>query len=204
MPHSSTCVTWPRSWLAAAAFATTVAVAAGDPPASRLEFDSEEIVIDLQGAAVEVTGTYHFRVVGGAVPAQPMLYPYPEDPLLGAARTLRLEWSGPDGRWAPLEFEELPPRGVRWRLPATGEDSLTVRTVYRQAMRGNYARYIVTTTRAWGQPLRKASFEIRLPPGAKDPQFSYPFRPRGPSVLVWTYEATDFLPREDIVVRYRR
>jgi len=26
----------------------------------------------------------------------------------------------------------------------------------------------------------------------------------GPSVRVWTYEATDFLPREDIVVRYRR
>lgn len=204
MPRSSTRVNWVRSWLAAAAFATTVAVAAEDRPAGRLEFDSEEIVIDLQGAAVEVTGTYHFRVAGGAVLAQPMLYPYPEDPLLGAARTLRLEWRHPDGRWAPLAFEELPPRGVRWRLPATAPGTLTVRTVYRQAMRSTYARYIVTTTQAWGQPLRKASFEVRLPPGAKDPTFSYPFRPKGPSVRVWTYEATDFLPREDIVVRYRR
>jgi hypothetical protein len=190
--------------LAAAAFATTFAVAAEDRPAGRLEFDSEEIVIDVRGDVVEVTGTYHFRVVGGAVPAQPMLYPYPEDPLLGEARTLRLEWRQPDGRWAPLAFEELPPRGVRWRLPECGADTLTVRTVYRQPMRSTYARYIVTTTQAWGQPLRKASFEVRLPPGAQDPQFSYPFRPKGPSVQVWTYEATDFLPREDIVVRYRR
>ena len=183
---------------------TAIVAAAEDRPSGRLEFDSEEIVIDVRGDAVQVTGTYHFRVVGGTVPAQPMLYPYPEDPLLGEARTLRLEWRQPDGRWAPLAFEELPPRGVRWRLPETDAASLTVRTVYRQAMRSTYARYIVTTTQAWGQPLRKASFEVRLPPGAKDPRFSHPFRPKGPSVQVWTYEATDFLPREDIVVRYRR
>jgi hypothetical protein len=205
MPRSCNRVKWLAHGLAATALATAmVAVAAGDPPAGRLEFDSEEIVIDLRGDVVEVTGTYHFRVAGGPVPAQPMLYPYPEDPLLGKARTLRLEWRQPDGRWAPLAFEELPPRGVRWRLPATDSDNLTVRTVYRQAMLGTYARYIVTTTQAWGQPLRRASFEVRLPPGARDPSFSHPFQPKGPSVRVWTYEARDFLPREDIVVRYRR
>jgi len=205
MPHSFNRVKWfPRSLAAAALAIAMAAVAAGDRPAGRLEFDSEEIVIDLRGDAVEVTGTYHFRVAGGPVPAQPMLYPYPEDPLLGAARTLRLEWRQPNGRWAPLAFEELSPRGVRWRLPATESDALTVRTVYRQATRSTYARYIVTTTQTWGQPLRRASFEVRLPPGAKDPTFSYPFEPKGPSVRVWTYEARDFLPREDIVVRYRR
>jgi hypothetical protein len=204
MPHSSSAVKWLRSALAAAALATGLAGAAEGRSAGRLEFDSEEIVIDVRGDVVEVTGTYHFRVAGGAVPAQPMLYPYPEDPLLGAARTLRLEWRQADGRWAPLAFEELPPRGVRWRLPASDGETLTLRTVYQQAMRSTYARYIVTTTQTWGRPLRKASFEIRLPAGAKDPQFSYPFQPKGPSVRVWTYEATDFLPREDIVVRYRR
>jgi hypothetical protein len=197
-------VKWLRLAVAAAALATCLAGAAEGRPAGRLEFDSEQIVIDVRGDVVEVTGTYHFRVAGGGVPAQPMLYPYPEDPLLGEARTLRLEWRQPDGRWAPLDFEELPPRGVRWRLPASDAGTLTLRTVYRQAMRAHYARYIVTTTQTWGQPLRKASFEIRLPDGVRDPTFSYPFRPKGPSVRVWTFEATDFLPREDIVVRYRR
>ena len=205
MPCSCNRVKWLARSVAVAALATaTVAVSAGGHAAGRLEFDSEEIVIDLRGDVVEVTGTYHFRVGGGPVPAQPMLYPYPEDPLLGDARTLRLEWQRPDGRWAPLAFEELPPRGVRWRLPATDSDTLTVRTVYRQVMHSTYARYIVTTTQAWGQSLRRASFEVRLPPGAKDPTFSYPFQPKGPTVRVWTYEARDFLPREDIVVRYRR
>ena len=93
---------------AARRWRTAVAVAAEDRSVGRLEFDSEEIVIDLQGAAVEVPGTYHFRVAGGAVPAQPMLYPYPEDPLLGAARTLRLEWRHPDGRWAPSTRNSAP------------------------------------------------------------------------------------------------
>lgn len=204
MPRSFIRAKWLRPGLAVAVLAFAAGAAEPDRSAGRLEFDSEEILIDLRGDAVEVTGTYHFRVAGGPVPAQPMLYPYPEDPLLGAARTLRLEWRQPDGRWALLAFEELPPRGVRWRLPATESGALTVRTVYRQAMRSTYARYIVTTTQAWGQPLRRASFEVRLPPGAKDPTFSYPFRPKGPSVRVWTYEARDFMPREDVVVRYRR
>jgi hypothetical protein len=179
-------------------------VAAAAPPAGTLRFDAEEILIDVRGDVVEVTGIYHFRVVDGPVPAQPMLYPYPVDPLLGAARTLRLERRQDDGRWTALAFEELPPQGVRWHLPAAGSGTLAVRTVYRQAMRGTYARYIVTTTGAWGQPLRKASFELRLPADARDPTFSHPFRPKGPSVRVWTYEATDFQPRKDIVVRYRR
>lgn len=169
-----------------------------------LRFDSEEILIDVRGDVVEVTGTYHFRVGGGRPAAQPMLYPYPQDARLGAARTVRLEMRQPDGRWRPLEFEELPPRGVRWRLPAVDTETLTVRTVYRQPMRTTYARYIVTTTQHWGEPLRRAAFEIHLPPGARNPAFSYPFRPKGPSVLVWTYEADDFLPRKDIVVTYSR
>ena len=121
--------------------------------------------------------------------AQPMLYPYPQDARLGAARTLRLEVRQGAGDWAPLEFDEMPPRGVRWHLPAVGSGTMTVRTVYRQAMRTTYVRYIVTTTQYWGAPLRRASFEVRLPQGAKNPTFSYPFRPKGPSVRVWTYEA---------------
>jgi hypothetical protein len=169
-----------------------------------LQFDSEEIVMDLKGGTVEVTGTYHFRVMGGRSPAQPMLYPYPQDARLGTARTLRLEYRQADNKWVPLKFDELPPRGVRWHLPPVESDLLTVRTVYRQETPGTYARYIVTTTAYWGTPLRRARFEIRLPPGARDPSFSYPFRPSGPSVRVWTYEADDFLPRKDIVVSYRR
>jgi hypothetical protein len=192
-------------WIALFSILLCTAGSATDAPAQgSLQFDSEEIVMDLQGAAVEVTGTYHFRVTGGRSPAQPMLYPYPQDARLGTAKTLRLEYRQTDGKWAPLRFDELPPRGVRWHLPPVESETLTVRTVYRQETPSTYARYIVTTTQYWGAPLRRASFEVRLPPGAKYPSFSYPFRPRGPSVRVWTYEAENFLPHADIVVSYRR
>jgi hypothetical protein len=184
------------------AFAWMTSAWSQGPP--MLRFDAEEILIDVRGDAVEITGTYHFRVEGGRAAAMPMLYPYPQDARLGAAKTLRLEMKQSSGRWTPLEFDELPPRGVRWRLPAVESDTMTVRTVYRQVMRTAYARYIVTTTQHWGQPLRRASFEIRLPPGARNPTFSYPFRPKGPTVRVWTYEAENFLPRADVEVSYRR
>jgi hypothetical protein len=205
--HGMTTTATRARWCAVIAGLSLVlapAVAAQGRPPDSLHFDSEEILIDVRGDVVEVTGTYHFRVPSGRSTAQPILYPYPQDPLLGMARTLRLELSLADDRWVPIAFEELPPRGVRWRLPAVASEHMTVRTVYRQAMRSTYARYIVTTTQTWGEPLRRANFEIRLPQGAKNPVFSHPFRPKGPSVRVWTYEAENFLPREDIVVRYVR
>jgi hypothetical protein len=63
----------------------------------------------------------------------------------------------------------------------------------------------VTTTKAWSRPLRRARFEIVLPPGARSPSFSYPFRPLEPDGgKVWVYEATQFLPDTDIAVRFEQ
>jgi len=203
--HGMTTTATRARWCAAiAGLVLSSSVAAQGRSQDSLHFDSEEILIDVRGDVVEVTGVYHFRVPGGRTPAQPILYPYPQDPLLGPARTLRLEMLGANGRWLPIGFEELPPRGVRWRLPAVEAPTLTVRTVYRQVMRSTYARYIVTTTRTWQRPLRHAHFEIRLPLGARDPTFSHPFRRKVPSERSWIYDVENFLPREDIVVRYTR
>jgi hypothetical protein len=75
---------------------------------------------------------------------------------------------------------------------------------YRQAIREKYARYIVTTTRAWQQPLRHARFEIRLPEGAEPTEFSFPFAPsRDSTGVVYVWEADAFYPDRDIVVRWK-
>ena len=92
MPRSFIRAKWLRPGLAVVALAFAAGAAGPDRPAGRLEFDSEEILIDLRGDAVEVTGTYHFRVAGGPVPAQPMLYPTPR--IRCSARPARCGSSG--------------------------------------------------------------------------------------------------------------
>jgi hypothetical protein len=91
---------------------------------------------------------------------------------------------------------------VRWWLPGCGGDTIVAEAVYRQKVYAKYARYIVTTTRAWGRPLRHASFEIRLPPAAVPLDFSFPFKPTDGGAR-YTYEASDFFPDRDIIVRWR-
>ncbi|MFB3907332.1 MAG: hypothetical protein ACE15D_02915 [Candidatus Eisenbacteria bacterium] len=74
----------------------------------------------------------------------------------------------------------------------------------RQKILTGYAPYILTTARLWGRPLRRATFEIRLPPEAEPSEFSYPFERRTDrGRVVYTYEVRDFIPDRDIVVRWR-
>ena len=80
---------------------------------------------------------------------------------------------------------------------------LSVRSVYRQERRASYARYVVTTTSAWGRPLTHARFEIYLPAGARDMEFSFPFgRGEGEGGACYVYEAVDFMPSHDITVTW--
>jgi hypothetical protein len=63
----------------------------------------------------------------------------------------------------------------------------------------------VTTTRTWGRALRHAAFEIHLPAGAVPLDFSFPFEiRRAQGEVYYTYEADDFFPDRDIVVRWRQ
>lgn len=176
------------------------AVASGYP----LRFDGEVVRLFVEADSLRVEGHYHFRCGESVARAATLLYPYPADSLLGGARTLRLEARAPGGDWQPLTFAEMPGRStVRWLVPLDLADQLELRTTYRQALRGRYARYIVTTTAAWGRPLASARFEIHLPGGAEPTYLSYPFRRvEDEGRAYWLFEAEEFAPTEDVVVTW--
>lgn len=169
-------------------------------------FDSEWIRLSVVGDTLEVRGTYILRCQGRTGAQISLFYPFPEDSLLGGARmvSLRASVDGIDaGAWS---WEETPGiSGVHWRTPPCTGDTITMEAVYRQKLATSYARYIVTTTRGWHRPIRRARFDIHLPAGAAAPEFSYPFEAREDSLgRRYTYEAESFYPDRDIVVRWRR
>jgi hypothetical protein len=172
--------------------------------ARSVDFDSEVIRISVARDTIEVDGLYRFLCHRTGVGDFRVLYPYPEDHRMGAARMVSLEARVPASPWAPIKYQELKGRsGSIWHLPSGLGDTLEVRARYRQALLGPYARYIVTTTRRWGRPLRSARFEIRLPRQAQPLRFSHPFqRIATHEGGYYLFEATDFMPDRDIEVEW--
>jgi len=169
-----------------------------------LRFDRETVVLRIAPGVVEVDGRYEFLSAGTGPDSVSLFYPYPRDSLLGPAETRVVEGGCDRGPVRPMPFVEHPPAGVGWRVPLSGCKRLTIHTIYRQRLETTYARYIVTTTAAWGRPLRRARFEIHLPPGTVPEQFSFPFKKDSRAGgNTWTYETTDFMPATDVVVRWR-
>ncbi len=152
---------------------------------------------------MRVEGLYHLRGTGKVKQVTPLNYPYPEDDLLGAARTEFL-MARTDSAWVPLSYSEKPKNaGAKWWIPVSPGKPLVVRTVYRQQIFASYARYIVTTTRAWDRPLLNARFEIYLPEGARSKSFSYDFRwGEGKYGPCWVFEVSNFWPDKDIIVTW--
>ncbi len=178
---------------------------ASNPPGDfPVRFDSEVIHLRIVGDSLEVDGSYFLACRPWKAPKVELIYPYPSDDRLGGARMLSLEGRGRGKPWEPLSFEEIPPaHGARWWIPLGISDTLEVRAVYRQAILGRYARYIVTSTKAWGRPLRKARFEVTLPPATHPVSFSFPFiQETIDGSHVFVFETTDFLPNRDITVEW--
>jgi hypothetical protein len=176
----------------------------GGPAHFPLQFDSEVVRLFVEAESVRVEGLYLFSCFESSLPAVSLLYPYPAGELVGGTRTLRLEARTPGGIWQPLEFREMPRvPAVRWRVPLDLGDRIEVRTTYRQELCARHARYIVTTTHAWGVPLNRARFEIHLPEDAVPTRFSLPFERREvDGGVFYLHEAEGFAPDRDVIVEW--
>lgn len=165
-----------------------------------LRFVSERVTLGITHGRLDVVGEYVFRGTRTAAGA-PILYPFLRDSTLGAPEVTRVDVKT-GTTWRPLGWRAWPD-GVRFTLPI-GKARCQVRIVYAQALRGDQAGYLLRSTAAWGEPLEKACFEVRLAKELREPVFNYPFR-RGKSLggrHVFVYTAAPFMPVEDLRVKW--
>lgn len=172
----------------------TLLAACNRPAQSPIHFCREEISLDVRPGMLRVSANYHFRNLTRQPVAALILYPFPLD----SANA----W--PDSIMIPGYGFQLADSGVTFllRLPPKAEDSFQV--FYRQPLRGNSARYIVTSTKKWKRPIDLARFRVNVPADLPGVQLNY--QPDSTactdSALLFYFARRRFYPDRDVVVTW--
>lgn len=165
-------------------------------------FVGERIRMQLTEASFVVDGYYDFE---RGAPGEDLVlrYPFPSDPTFGTPELLHsnvITSRGP----RPMEMV-FGPDDWRWVLRSSWGRNVSVHIIYRQAMLARHASYVLTSTRDWGRPLRRAMLEVRLPAEVKaDISPRLPRLRTRDGVQICGAEFRDWLPEVDLTVRLRK
>ena len=158
-----------------------------------LRFESETIHVSLDPPLLRVEAEYVFRNRLTAPYAGTMFYPFPLDEEHPYPTEVEV-----DG--APFHRHE---RGLLWRLHVPPLAEARVRVRYTQPTRSQEARYILTSTSRWGEPLAHAEYRVDWPAALEGVTVSYEGEQtveEGRRVL--RFARDDFQPERDIVVSW--
>lgn len=167
-----------------------------------VRFVSEEIDVRVTEGRVTVTGRYHLHSDLPGTRAIPLAYPFPVNAGADFPDTIRV-YQGKDRIPVPFE-EDRKGSAVFFRIEAGGDFEFTA--VYSQKLRADEAAYILTTTKAWGAPLRSARFAVTLPDSLVPVFWSYPpdrVERKTGGITVYSIHRTEFLPDRDLTLRWK-
>ena len=160
-----------------------------------VEFTSERIEMSIRGNTLTIRGTYHFTNPNPEPVRVTMLYPFPVDATHPFPHAIRVK---------PIAYRKVKD-GITWTVEAGPNGKPFVDVVYSQKCRERSAKYILTTTKAWGQALKQAEFIVRVPSSFKEVTLSYTpdslKEIKGEQVFYLTRK--DFLPEKDLEVRWK-
>jgi hypothetical protein len=178
------------------------ALALPQSPHPVLQFFQEEIAVEVMGDSAVLTGVYHFRNLSAQPARTRLLYPFPRRPGLPEPRRIEV-LDVLANRGVGIEKGE---RCVQFPIAVKpwGESAYRVR--YVQPTPAGLMEYLLTTGRAWGRPLEKASFSVYLPDRLKMTFLSYPRDTLWKSGGGTTYEfhRRQFWPDRELTVRWQR
>jgi len=166
------------------------------PPVS---FTEEYIEFRLRETTFTVNGIYYF--VNNTVNrvSKEINYPFPV-PMsdIDSVHVFDIE----QGRF--MGFEKLG-QAVVFRLNMLPDDTVKLNIFYRQKGIKDTIKYILTTTKNWGEPLKKAEYTFEAENSRKILSFSYPpdktSYPGNEQKYFWSRK--DFLPEKDFIVIFR-
>jgi len=166
--------------------------------AQQVVFTSEKVVISLDSVFVRVSADYEFTNFSGDSLTTAILYPVPKSPVGLSFDTLLILDPVHQGKY--VSYQLINDTAALFRITLPPGRATNCRIFYRQQHYGHSARYIVTTTRAQKQPLKRAEFELIVPVSLKIVKFS--FEPSSESrfddCIIYRWNFTGFYPDRDM------
>jgi hypothetical protein len=158
-------------------------------------------MFSIDSAYFTVKGTYYFRNTTNRPVSVSILYPVSKSGSMKAIDTLIVYDNQNPG--VPLRtFDRDTLYTFQMEIAASGSKDYTI--AYRQKHNGNTAKYILTTTSFWGQPLEEGKYDLWIPDYIRINEFSYP--PDNftefDGEMIYHWEKTDFMPDNDFIIRF--
>lgn len=166
-----------------------------------LQFYEEALFFEIRDGCFEVDGQYYFKNSGSREIHQILFYPFPRDEMPGKIDSVFI--TDVRGSEEDLIINQTE-KGVSFRLSIEAGKEKTYRIYYRQRTPNRKAKYILTTTAQWGQPLKKAFYQLKVPSDISITYFSYPpdkeEKQGNYQIYYWYMES--FMPDKDFIVEW--
>ena len=167
------------------------------PPVS---FTEEYIEFRLRDSTFIVNGNYFFVNHTANAVSKKISYPFPV-PMSEIDSVHIFD----NGKGNFLAFEKSG-QAVLFQLLVLPYDTVKLNIYYEQKSHKDTIRYILTTTKNWGEPLQKAEYTFETEQFRKIQSFSYPPDKSSHSGNSQKYywHRKDFLPEKDFIVVFRK
>lgn len=161
-------------------------------------FERETIRIMVGTETIRVDGTYVFANPSPAARVQALRYPFPIDSLHPFPHEITVHQG--EGSVAFRRVED----GIVFAIDIPPCSEATARVTYKQSCRNNFGCYILTSTAAWGRPLKAADFEITVPDSLRLVSVAYDIDQvdEVDGARIHRFARSNFLPQEDLCMRW--
>jgi hypothetical protein len=167
------------------------------PPVS---FTEEYIEFRLKKTTFTVNGNYYFVNNTANIVSKEINYPFPV--ALTDIDSVHI-FDNTQGQF--LTFEKLQKKIV-FRVTIRPKDTVKLNIFYKQKGIKDTVKYILTTTKNWGEPLKKAEYTFEAEKARKVLSFSYPPNKSSNTGNTQKYfwSRKDFLPERDFMVVFKK
>lgn len=159
-------------------------------------FREEYIEFRLKGSVFTVNGNYIFVNNSDYEVSSDINYPFPV--ALPDIDSIHV-FDNSQGKF--LRYKKIS-KAILFRLEMIPHDTVKMNIFYRQTGVKDTVRYILTTTKVWGEALKRGEYTLKTDPGTHIKSFSYPPDKqvtRG-NHQIFYWHKKDFMPVKDFIV----
>jgi hypothetical protein len=168
--------------------------------AQNLRFYKEDIVFQLNRDTFEVSGDYFFKNDTAANINRSIFYPIYTDSLITTFESVSVY----DYQLNQFIKFTKSNAGIFFNIKILANSSTKIKISYKQKLYGDYAVYILTSTKTWGKPLELANYSLISNSNLKIKTFSLKpdkeIKFNNKYIYIWSRKV--FFPEKDFLIEY--